>query len=44
MRLLVIEDNRRLAQLVADGLQRRGFACDTASSLEEAENALAVAD
>ncbi len=43
MRLLIVEDNQRLALLLADGLQRRGFACDTAHSLAEAESALAVA-
>ncbi|MBC7047422.1 response regulator transcription factor, partial [Salmonella enterica subsp. enterica serovar Heidelberg] len=30
MRLLVIEDNARMAALVADGLQRRNFVCDVA--------------
>lgn len=43
MRVLVVEDNRRIAFLVADGLQKRGFTCDTAGSLAEADSALAVA-
>jgi two-component system response regulator QseB len=43
MRILVIEDNPRLAQLVADGLQRRGFACDIALCLRDADNAMATA-
>lgn len=43
MRVLVVEDNRRLAFLVAEGLQKRGFACDTAPSLVDADAALAVA-
>ena len=40
MRVLVIEDNDRLAKLVADGLQRRGFSCDIATSLSDADSAL----
>jgi two-component system response regulator QseB len=43
MRILIVEDNPRLALLLADGLRRRGFACDTAHSLAEAESALEVA-
>lgn len=43
MRLLVIEDNGRLAGLVAEGLAARGFVCDVVASLAEAEAALAVA-
>ncbi|MDR2216059.1 MAG: response regulator transcription factor [Nevskiaceae bacterium] len=43
MRILVIEDNQRLAQLVADGLQRRGFSCDIALSLRDADNSMATA-
>ena len=40
MRLLVIEDNARMAALVADGLQRRNFVCDVAHSLAAAEDAM----
>lgn len=40
MRILVIEDNDRLLKLMADGLQSRGFVCDTAGCLAEAESAL----
>ena len=42
MRVLVIEDNDRLAKLVADGLQRRGFSCDIATSLSDADSAIAA--
>lgn len=42
MRLLVIEDNERLAGLVAEGLTTCGFACDTAATLAEADEALAL--
>lgn len=40
MRVLVIEDSGRLAQLVADGLQRRGFSCDIAHCLSQADRAM----
>jgi two-component system response regulator QseB len=43
MRILVVEDNRRLADLVCDGLSRRGFACDVAGSLAVADTALDAA-
>jgi len=43
MRVLVVEDNERLAQLVADGLQRRGFSCDIAPCLADADDAIASA-
>lgn len=43
MRLLVIEDNERMAALVAEGLERRGFVCDHAHSLEQADDAMAGA-
>lgn len=43
MRILVIEDNERLARLVVDGLQRRGFSCDTVLSLSAADEAMASA-
>lgn len=40
MRVLVVEDNDRLAKLVADGLQRRGFSCDIAHCLSQADSAM----
>jgi len=40
MRILVVEDNDRLARLVADGLQRRGYSCDIALRLDEADEAM----
>ena len=43
MRLLLIEDNRRLAALTAEGLRKAGFAVDSVHSAEEASAALAVA-
>ena len=43
MRILVIEDNERLARLVVDGLQRRGFSCATALSLSGADDAMTSA-
>lgn len=43
MRLLIIEDNDRLAGLIAEGLSRRGFICDIASDLATAEDSLAGA-
>ena len=35
MRLLIIEDNQRLCQAVADSLRAQGFAVDTAASASE---------
>lgn len=43
MRLLIIEDNVRLAGLLADGLARRGLVCDCAPDLAAADDALAAA-
>ena len=43
MRLLLVEDNDRLAQLVVKGLTAAGFAVDRVNRLEEAEAALAAA-
>lgn len=43
MRLLIIEDNDRLAGLIAEGLGRRGFICDIALDLATAEDCLASA-
>jgi two-component system response regulator QseB len=40
MRILIIEDNVRLARLIADGLQRRGYSCDIALCLNEADSAI----
>ncbi len=36
MRLLLVEDNPQLAELVQDGLTRQGFAIDRCGSLKEA--------
>lgn len=44
MRLLIIEDNERLAGLLASGLDRQGFACDKATSLEEADACFGTAE
>lgn len=41
MRALVIEDNRRLAGLVVEGLRRGGFAADAVHDLDGADDALA---
>jgi DNA-binding response OmpR family regulator len=43
MRVLLVEDNRRLADLMATGLARSGWAADVVGSLEEAEAACRVA-
>lgn len=43
MRLLLIEDHDRLAELTVKALQRAGFAADRVGGVEEAEAALAVA-
>lgn len=40
MRLLIVEDNARLATLTAEGLARRGLTCDVAHDLDAAETAL----
>jgi two-component system response regulator QseB len=42
MRALVIEDNRRLAGLVVDGLRRGGFVADAVHDLASADDALAA--
>ncbi len=42
MRLLLIEDNQRLAELLGKGLKANGFAVDSFSTLGEAEAALAA--
>jgi len=43
MRILVIEDNVRIGELIAQGLHERGFACDVATNLAAAEDALLAA-
>lgn len=43
MRVLVIEDNERLARLMVDGLHRRGFSCDIVLRLSDADAAMANA-
>ncbi|WP_225009002.1 MULTISPECIES: winged helix-turn-helix domain-containing protein [Novosphingobium] len=43
MRLLIVEDNARLAELVAEAMGRRGMACDVAPTLAFADDALACA-
>ena len=40
MRLLVVEDNEQLAELLAKGLQAAGYGTDVLSSLEEASTVL----
>lgn len=44
MRLLLVEDNARLADLMASGLGGAGFAVDTVATLADARSALVVAD
>ncbi|PWC33420.1 response regulator transcription factor [Azospirillum sp. TSO35-2] len=43
MRLLLIEDNRRLASLTAEGLRKAGFAVDCVHTADEAAAAVTVA-
>ncbi|MXP45745.1 response regulator [Allopontixanthobacter sediminis] len=40
MRLLLVEDNARLASLIRDGLQRQGFAIDWYETIEGAQDAV----
>lgn len=42
MRILIIEDNQRMGELIAQGLKERGYACDIAIDLASADDALAV--
>lgn len=42
MRILIVEDNRKLAGLLAEALTRRGFSCDVAHSLADAELAMSL--
>ncbi|WP_458096339.1 response regulator transcription factor [Roseomonas sp. WA12] len=44
MRVLLVEDNSRLAALLAEGLRRAGWQADTGGSIEEAEAALSTGD
>ncbi|MBR0551844.1 response regulator transcription factor [Stakelama marina] len=44
MRVLVVEDNERLARLTCEGLRNAGFAADPAGDLEAADEALAAAN
>jgi DNA-binding response OmpR family regulator len=44
MRLLLIEDNARLASLIREGLYRQGFAVDWYETVEGAQLALKIAD
>jgi DNA-binding response OmpR family regulator len=44
MRVLLVEDNARLAALLAEGLRRAGWDSDSVGSLEEAEAAIAVGE
>lgn len=44
MRLLIVEDNARLAGLIANGLDRQGYTCDRAISLADADDCVASAD
>ena len=40
MRLLIVEDNKELADLLAKGLQAAGYQADVLSTVEEAANVL----
>jgi two-component system, OmpR family, response regulator QseB len=40
VRVLIVDDNRRLAELVEQGIATRGFRCDTAGDLADADLAL----
>lgn len=44
MRILLVEDNARLAGLIRDGLDRQGFAVDWCETVEGAENAREISD
>jgi DNA-binding response OmpR family regulator len=43
MRLMLIEDNRRLAELIRDGMVEQGFAVDHSSTLSDARKMLSAA-
>ena len=42
MRVLIVDDNQRLARLVEKGIAARGFRCDMAANLADADLALAA--
>jgi DNA-binding response OmpR family regulator len=44
MRLLLVEDNARLASLIREGLDRQGFAVDWCETVNGAEHALKIND
>lgn len=44
MRLLLVEDNARLASLIREGLDRQGFAVDWCETVDGAEHALRISD
>lgn len=44
MRLLLVEDNARLASLIREGLDRQGFAVDWCETVDGAEHALKLND
>lgn len=44
MRLLLVEDNARLASLIREGLDRQGFAVDWCETVDGAEHALMIND
>ncbi|MES1994572.1 MAG: response regulator transcription factor [Pseudomonadota bacterium] len=44
MRLLLVEDNARLASLIREGLDRQGFAVDWCETVDGAEHALRIND
>jgi DNA-binding response OmpR family regulator len=44
MRLLLVEDNARLASLIREGLDRQGFAVDWCETVTGAEHALTIND
>ncbi|MEH6759252.1 MAG: response regulator transcription factor [Parasphingorhabdus sp.] len=44
MRLLLVEDNPRLATLIRDGLDRQGFAIDWYETIEGAQHAMQIGD
>lgn len=44
MRLLLVEDNARLASLIREGLDRQGFAVDWCDTVDGAEHALKIND
>ncbi|MBP2278303.1 response regulator [Sphingomonas sp. PL20] len=44
MRLLLVEDNARLASLIREGLDRQGFAVDWCETVDGADHALKITD